>query len=331
MPTIEITTMIGCPLKCTFCPQDVLRSQYGRQEKYLSIENFKLIVSKLPDYVRIDFSGMAEPWANPDATAMLVHSLERGFRIALYTTLYGMNAQDVPVVVETLTRHANQVEVICVHLPDGGGNMRGFRYSSEYANALSAFLKLKTSGLFRDFQFMTMHGAGEVHPELRDLVAAPGGWVGNTRAGTVTPPDGASAAIETMPRHARPVTCSYTPFYDQNVVLPNGDVLICCMDYSARHRVGNLISDDYFSIFSSQGMAALRAANTRPEADASICKNCARAVAHGLSADNSQFWRILSYAENKFRKVDAMHSAWRGSLLLSTVDNVVLGYPFNRS
>ena len=135
-PTLEITTMIGCPLKCTFCPQDLLRAKYGKQEKYLSFENFKLIVSKLPGYVRIDFSGMAEPWANPDATAMLVHALEQGFNIALYTTLYGMKEQDAPVVVEMLARRAHQVEVICIHLPDADGNMRGFRNSPEYAHAL---------------------------------------------------------------------------------------------------------------------------------------------------------------------------------------------------
>ena len=59
MPCLEITTMVGCPLKCTYCPQDELRGTYGQNEKYLSFENFKLILSKVPHYVRIDFSGMA--------------------------------------------------------------------------------------------------------------------------------------------------------------------------------------------------------------------------------------------------------------------------------
>ena len=45
MPSLEITTMVGCPLKCTYCPQDQLRGTYGQNEKYLSFENFKLILS----------------------------------------------------------------------------------------------------------------------------------------------------------------------------------------------------------------------------------------------------------------------------------------------
>jgi hypothetical protein len=62
MTCLEITTMVGCPLKCTYCPQDQLRGTYGQNEKYLPLENFKLILSKVPYYVRIDFSGMAEPF-----------------------------------------------------------------------------------------------------------------------------------------------------------------------------------------------------------------------------------------------------------------------------
>src|SRR5580658_4188911 len=70
MPSLEFTLMVGCPLKCTFCPQDRLRGVYGKNTKYMSLDDFKTILSKIPNHVRIDFSGMAEPWTNPDATAI---------------------------------------------------------------------------------------------------------------------------------------------------------------------------------------------------------------------------------------------------------------------
>ena len=57
------------------------------EREVLLFENFKLILSKVPQYVRIDFSGMAEPWANPEATSMLADTLEQGFNVAIYTTL----------------------------------------------------------------------------------------------------------------------------------------------------------------------------------------------------------------------------------------------------
>src|SRR5580658_2450160 len=129
MPSLEFTLMVGCPLKCTFCPQDKLRGVYGKNTKYMSLEDFKSILSKIPNHVRIDFSGMAEPWANPDATAMLRHTLSLGYSVAVYTTLYDMTPEDGSAVVEMLRQHAPRIEVLCLHLPDRNGNMRGWRYN----------------------------------------------------------------------------------------------------------------------------------------------------------------------------------------------------------
>ena len=32
-PVMELTTMVGCPLMCSFCPQENLRDSYGDKEK----------------------------------------------------------------------------------------------------------------------------------------------------------------------------------------------------------------------------------------------------------------------------------------------------------
>ena len=101
MPSLEFTLMVGCPLKCTFCPQDRLRGIYGKNTKYLSLQDFKTILGKVPKHVRVDFSGMAEPWANPDATAMLRHTLHAGYSVAIYTTLYDMPPEEREAVVES--------------------------------------------------------------------------------------------------------------------------------------------------------------------------------------------------------------------------------------
>jgi len=75
------------------------------------------ISSKVPHYVRIDFSGMAEPRANPEATAMLAHALEQGFNIAIYTTLYGTDVEEAERITALVTKYAKQIEVLCLHLP----------------------------------------------------------------------------------------------------------------------------------------------------------------------------------------------------------------------
>ena len=237
---------------------------------------------------------MAEPWANPHATAMLAHALEKGFNVCVYTTLYGISAQESDRIVALLTMHAKQVEVLCLHLPDQNGNMRGFRHSDEYAKVLTAFVKLGNSGVIRRFEAMTMDRSGSIHPQLRDLVSALPPWAGHTRAGSLNTTEVGSQPVEGTPHHSSPVTCSFTPFYDHNVLLPNGDVVICCMDYSLKHKIGNLIEGDYFSLFGSSEMGELHAENTRPGfSEKSICKSCSRAVRYTLASEQQQFWRAV--------------------------------------
>src|SRR5258708_36868301 len=119
MATLEITTMIGCPLMCTFCPQDRLKASYGKDsDKYMSLETFTVILDKVPSDVRLDFSGMAEPWAHPDATKMLEMALQRGRRVAIYTTLYGMSVEDSIYITETLLpQFEKQVDLLNLHMP----------------------------------------------------------------------------------------------------------------------------------------------------------------------------------------------------------------------
>ncbi len=291
MPSLEFTLMVGCPLKCTFCPQDRLRGIYGKNTKYLSLDDFRTILGKVPKHVRIDFSGMAEPWANPDATAMLRHTLESDYAVAIYTTLYDMAPADRETVVELLRRHAAQVEVLCLHLPDRNGNMRGWCHSPDYEASLRAFIALGMSGILRNFQVMTMDAGGKPHQDLDHMGIQLGHWTGHTRAGNVSEQDVSGQRIARTPEHHAAVSCTFTPFYDQNVCLPNGDVVLCCMDYSLKHKIGNLLEQDYYEMFASGSLARLVAENMTPRFSRdSLCKTCDRAKLHGIGA-TKQFWQ----------------------------------------
>jgi hypothetical protein len=234
---------------------------------------------------------MAEPWANPDATAMLRHTLERGYTTAIYTTLYGMEVADGDAVVDLMRRHAAQIEVMCLHLPDRNGNMRGWRYNADYEANLRAFVTFGLSGALKNFQVMTMDGTGKPHKDLDHLGIQLGQWTGHTRAGNVTENEVPGQAISQTPKHESAVSCAFTPFYDQNVCMPNGDVVLCCMDYSLKHKIGNLLTQDYYDMFSGAGLGQLMAENMIPRySDGSLCKSCDRAKSHRLGALR-QFWQ----------------------------------------
>jgi hypothetical protein len=279
MAYIEITTMVGCPLMCTACPQDQLMAAYGKvSDKYMSLDTFGAILDKIPSHVRIDFAGMSEPWVNPDATKMLEIALHRGRRVAVYTTLYGMTVDDsLRITTELLPKYKEQVGVICLHLPDDNMNMRGYKGSDEYRQVLKNFLNMIKAGLFpaRKFQCMTMDKSGRVHRDLKDIMPNLGNWTGISRAGSLSKEQIEKSGVKPPPQNDFELVCASTPFYDQNVVLPNGDVVLCCMDYSMKHIIGNLLKSGYWDLFASQELARVRVENQKPEfSKCTICKSC---------------------------------------------------------
>lgn len=71
---------------------------------------------------------------------------------------------------------------------------------------------------------------------------------------------------EVKPKQGK-LTCSVAPNYDHNVVLPNGNVYLCCMDYSLTHCIGNLNDTKFEDLDRSMNMS-----------DDHICRKCSLSV-----------------------------------------------------
>ena len=61
---------------------------------------------------------------------------------------------------------------------------------------------------------------------------------------------------------------------NHNVLLPNGDVLMCCMDYGMTGILGNLFTQTYEEVLGSDRAKAMRETLDHGE---SICRHCANA------------------------------------------------------
>ena len=287
-PAMEITTMVGCPLMCTFCPQVPLIKAYGRDSsKFLSIENFETVLDKLPKDARIDFSGMSEPWANPDCTDMLELSLNKGFKVAIYTTIYQMTEEDIDRVEALIIKHPTQFDAIVLHLPDAHNNMRGWKYSETWERAFKTLYGInkifpgKVGAMTMDMNNRVFHPDIRHIPEAREAEKQNARFGAHDRAGVLDVSDvekTGSQAVELIKRkirHTRPLTCKSTPFYDRNVLLPNGDVVLCCMDYGLKHIIGNLVKQTYAEMFQNPQFLDLVKTNETPGYDkCSICKAC---------------------------------------------------------
>lgn len=287
-PAMEITTMIGCPLMCTFCPQKPLIKAYSKDsDKFLSLEHFEIAINKIPKNARIDFSGMSEPWANPECTDMLEMTLQKGFKVAIYTTLYQMTEEDIDRVKDLIIKYQNQVNPVVLHLPDSHNNMRGWKYSETWERAFKTLY-----GINKQFPgkvgAMTMDMNNRIfHPDIRHIPEAieaekeNARFSAHDRAGVLDMSDVEKTSdqptdlIKKKIRHERPLTCKSTPFYDRNVLLPNGDVVLCCMDYGLKHIIGNLVDQTYAEMFQNPQFLELVKMNETPGYDkCSICKAC---------------------------------------------------------
>lgn len=242
--TLEFTTVSSCAVDCSYCPQGALKAAY-KGDASLSYGRFCDVVDALPPDVVIHFSGFVEPWLNRSCTEMLLYALSKRRRISVYTTLVGMREPELVASVYLQWRHL--FDHFCIHLPDTGGNMP-VRPKPE---AVAAFRGV--NGL----EWMSM-GEPLIEPgPMND-------WSPNDRAGSLT------AKRLPLTKHVGPIRCSYTPTYEHNVILPNGDVVLCCQDYALRHPLGNLFTHSWDDLQFARD--DVRLANLNEED--TICRRC---------------------------------------------------------
>lgn len=219
---LEITTTVPCINKCKFCPQDYLKENYNfSNETKLKFEIFKNILAKLPKDVRIDFSGMSEPFANSEASSMMQLAYDNGYRIDLFTTLVGLRDSDMEKIKNI------SFGTISVHVPDS------INFITDEDIWIEKFIKFSSCFPF----FGCIYHVGELSDKIR---MALGRY--NVAKGEVTNKRIARNLVNTTKK------CGPSGIPEHNVLFPNGDVYLCCFDYGLEHKIGNLIEDDYESL-----------------------------------------------------------------------------------
>jgi hypothetical protein len=297
MPTLEITTKLGCSLACRFCPQDRLVKSYPKgASRLLALPDFRRVLAKVPRHVRIDFSGMAEPWLNPDATAMVVHTFEQGRQVAIYTTLQGMGPKDAALLIQCFADRISPGTPWVIHLPDEDGAMTGWRPSEAYGRVLASFVELWRSRAPAGLSFMTMSRTGRIAAAIEPIVGERlDAFVAISRVENLDRDAFSPGQLLAAVSHDGAVLCGSTPFFDHNAMLPNGDVVLCCMDYSCQHVLGNLLEQDYGDLFTGQAMAEVRLrAMTLGDTRALICRQCHHAAC--LAQHGETHWQLRSGA-----------------------------------
>ena len=255
-PTMEITTTIpkkGCVVDCVFCPQRTLQKVWDskhfttHKERTMSMEQFKMAIDKLPTEVRITFSGFIEPYMNKHCSDMMVYAHEQGHRISVFTTAVGMTLEDVEKI-KHIPFCGGPNGGFTLHLPDQEKRAK-HPVTEKYIKVVEAlkhanisnFMVMsmgtthdKVTHLYPDYEvnkYTMWHRAGnlvgeaQIKPELTEVMNE----------------------VQTIFRNDKR-TCGCIEDLYHNILLPNGDVSLCCMDYNLEEILGNLYTQEYDDI-----------------------------------------------------------------------------------
>ena len=248
MPTMEFTTSIdtknGCVVDCVFCPQRTLQNSY-KGERFLSLDNFKKAVDKIPEEIRVTFAGFTEPWLNPKTTDMLLYAHQKGHPISVFTTGIGMNVEDVEKIKD-IPFAGNPNGGFVLHLPDQERKAK-HPITDRYVKVIEKF-----GEVHKDIQNFTLMCMGTVHESVSHVFPEAPTYQMWSRAGnllgeSMMKPELLNRKDEykSVYHGEQPMTCGCLEKLYHNIMLPNGDVSLCCMDYGLEHILGNLLEQDY--------------------------------------------------------------------------------------
>lgn len=229
LDSIELTLAMGCSLNCRYCPQQKLLKQYykddPRRAALLSFADFKKILKAVKKGGTICFSGMCEAFLNPECSEMIRYASQMGYRLMLLTTLVGAGPEDLYRIRDV------EFDSITCHVPDREGNCK-FVLTEEYLECLRLFHQL--------FPITNYSCHGTLHPKVEDIIDH-SLWIestmidrcGNLDVGESRSPKGEIVCmVGTIGSYG-----NWTP-----EVLPDGTLLLCCMDYGMEHVLGNCLT-----------------------------------------------------------------------------------------
>ena len=261
--SLAITTSVGCRNNCSYCPQKSFIQSYKKREgaTRMSFDTFAACIRSVPGDICLSFSGFCEPWLNPDCSRMILHAHRQNFKIRVNTTLVGMK----PVDIEQL-KEVPFIKFV-VHLPDDR-QLTHIKVDERYLQNLQLILQVQPGNLL--WKFHPGPSGAHVHPQVREILQQQGARIRyfglNSRAGKVD-----SETDFKVPNHGQVLR----PCQDfrHNILLPNGDVALCHMDWALKHILGNLLEMDYPDLFRGDAFRELLASLENPGSDI-LCRQC---------------------------------------------------------
>ena len=266
---LQVTLQIGCAINCKYCPQSLFVKRYkenSQREDKMNYDMFVKYLDGVTNDVILEFAGFSEPFFNKDCVRMLEYADEKGYDIELFTTLQGLNENDLERVLKIPYRE------VVLHIPDEKGNSN-ICINDDYIRMLEhAINYVKADGTpFADWGSCHGEPAEVVKPivknKLRILTQL------HDRAGNLS-----FQELESKSNITGKIKCSGTQNFDHNVLLPDGTVLLCDSDWGMQHILGNLKQQTYREILSGDAVREIKKRFDDETAGDLLCRSCCYAI-----------------------------------------------------
>jgi len=211
MKEINITTIVGCPNLCSYCPQDVFLKNYKNDIRILTLDNFKILLQNINKDIVLNFAGFSENFLNPYFIDMLIHSNDLGYKICIYTTLVGFNKDKLNKLKE------NNVKFYL---------MRFHEYDGKNFN----------KKVFDDNVELFLTNLNVSHYEINKITNP------NSRAS-----NNKNFNIDYKKDRLYCNFWNRDLLFFENSITPDGNIYLCCMDFGLKHKIGNLFDYNYES------------------------------------------------------------------------------------
>ena len=260
---VEITTTLGCPVRCSYCPQDQLLDTRGDRKRVLSYEDFVRAMDNIDFNVGLAWTGYSEPCLSPHLGKMLNYAKLKGFSQVISTTLTGKKESIHDAII------FDGWSTFSFHLPDSHGLMTGIKVTAEYAELLDFAMSYRLEKLKQNQNTRIICFGEDFHPLIKPIIykyankgLMPSKYIKlrgrvSSRSGGLNE-DSLQNVLSFLPDQEATSESPSSQYYycnkfklNQPCLLPDGSMNICSFDYGFRNVYGDLFTNKLSHIYSA--------------------------------------------------------------------------------
>ena len=277
--TVQIQTMTGCNAACVFCPYpDTVDTQ---PKGFMKKELFESIVDEIADHGvrRVSPYLMNEPFLDPAMMDRLLHIKGKipDSRIVVTTNGSRLSRPLVDQLVSADVLHALYISFQGVEKKGYEETMRGSMvFEKTMDNILYLINRWKAAGGRDRFKIVvSMVATNKIDPEKAVAFWKAKGveskWTAlENRGGNVAIATDLAPTDKPMKRFA---TC--TRLFKQAYIMFNGDMVLCCTDYTRKAVLGNIDGSSISDVWNSKKAVNIRRLYSEGFMDKiPLCRDC---------------------------------------------------------